>query len=180
MTNILLTGKPGCGKTTVAIATARNLHDLSVSGFYTEEIRDGSKRVGFRIVTFGSTLHHSETDRILAHIDFSEGPRVLKYRVDLPVFDEVAVPSLSLERQADVFVVDEIGKMECFSERFQRAIERLLNSRRPLLATVARKGRGLIAESKRRPDAELVEVTLDNREALPQRLAGRLCELAGR
>jgi nucleoside-triphosphatase THEP1 len=46
---ILLTGPPGCGKTTVVGKVADILRN-GASGFYTEEIRDAKKqRIGFRV-----------------------------------------------------------------------------------------------------------------------------------
>ena len=46
---LLLTGRPGVGKTTVITAVARALGERA-AGFYTEEIRDRGKRQGFRLV----------------------------------------------------------------------------------------------------------------------------------
>ncbi|MBA7666135.1 hypothetical protein ES703_74212 [subsurface metagenome] len=62
----LLTGKPGTGKTSLikqAIAGMRG----KAGGFYTEEIRSGGVREGFRLVTLDGQ------DAILAHIDIHIG-----------------------------------------------------------------------------------------------------------
>jgi nucleoside-triphosphatase len=39
ITNFLLSGPPGCGKTTVLRRLAERLGDLRLAGFYTQEIR---------------------------------------------------------------------------------------------------------------------------------------------
>jgi nucleoside-triphosphatase len=52
MNNLLLTGYPGSGKTTV-IMRLLALGDFDAGGFYTEEIREGNTRTGFKIVTLG-------------------------------------------------------------------------------------------------------------------------------
>jgi len=39
--NILLTGKPGCGKTTLIRRVLERLTEIDSGGFYTQEIRKG-------------------------------------------------------------------------------------------------------------------------------------------
>jgi len=72
--------------------------------------------------------------------------------------------------------VDEIGKMECLSPEFVAAVRTLLALERPLLATVALRGEGLIGEVKRDPRARLFNLTRDNRERAPAEIAGLLRE----
>jgi nucleoside-triphosphatase len=67
----------------------------------------------------------------------------------------------------DLFVIDEVGKMELLCPEFVRAVPRLLDGLAPVLATVAVRGGGLITEVKVREDVRLVEVTEANREGLP-------------
>ncbi|MBU4398537.1 MAG: nucleoside-triphosphatase, partial [Planctomycetes bacterium] len=45
--NLLLTGPPGCGKTTVVRRVIERLCDHRLAGFYTKEIRQQGSRVGF-------------------------------------------------------------------------------------------------------------------------------------
>jgi len=86
----------------------------------------------------------------------------------------VAVPTLAARPGVRLIVVDEIGKMESLSNRFADAVRTALDSPVPLLGTIARSGAGLIAEVRRRPDVTLVEVTLENRDGLPAKIAGML------
>ena len=44
----------------------------------------------------------------------------------------------------------------------------------PVLASIALKGGGFIAEVKARPDVRIIEVVQGNRDELPERLAERL------
>ena len=46
---ILLTGPPGCGKTTAVRRIVGTLQGAKVAGFYTEEIREAGQRKGFRM-----------------------------------------------------------------------------------------------------------------------------------
>jgi nucleoside-triphosphatase len=171
-TNILLTGRPGVGKTTVMRRLAELLSNRPLAGFYTEEIREGGERQGFGAATFsGRTC-------ILAHVNHRSRHRVGRYGVDVATFEQLVLPELT--RHADVMLIDEIGKMECFSTRFVTAARDLLDGPTPMVATVAVSGGGLIAEAKARPDVEVWKVTRDNRDELPQRLARRLKTLPRR
>jgi len=79
-----------------------------------------------------------------------------KYGVDVAGFEKSVVPVLNIEQSdAELFVIDEIGKMECLSKKFITAVRRLFVSERPVLATVAQKGTGLIREVKDYPNTEI-------------------------
>jgi nucleoside-triphosphatase len=164
MTLLLLTGRPGSGKTTALRRAAERLDGRRLGGFYTEEIRERGERRGFRAVTFDGEA------AVLAHVARRGGPRVGRYGVDVAVMDALA-EGLAPADAADVWLVDEIGKMECLSARFVLAMRALLDSRVPVIATVAQRGMGFIAEVKRRPDAETWTVASATREALPAAIA---------
>lgn len=157
---LLITGMPGVGKTTVIRRVAERLHGTRLGGFYTEELREAGARTGFRLVDFeGNAL-------TFAHVGFG-GPRVSRYGVEVAALDAQAETLLAPRPEGAVYLVDEIGRMECLSPRFVAAMRRLLASGSCVVATVAKKGEGLIAEAKRWPDATLCEVTHDNRDRMP-------------
>ena len=132
---------------------------MSVAGFYTEEIREGKMRRGFRWKRLDGA------GGILAHIDIKSRFKVGKYGVDIAGFEKDVVPILDFERtDAELFVIDEIGKMECFSERFVATARTLFASDKSVLATVARKGSGLISEVKNYPGTQLFKLTRENRD----------------
>ena len=161
----LLTGRPGIGKTTAIQRLAELLAGRRLAGFVTEEVRVGGTRRGFRIATLDGR------EGILADVELSSRWRVSKYGVDVEGFERLVCPMLeAAAEEAEVVLVDEIGKMECFSTRFCQAVERLADSPTPLVATIAARGRGLVATMKARPDAVVHTLTLANRDQIPKSL----------
>ena len=166
--NILITGSPGTGKTTLVRSLCHSLKDFNPAGFYTQEIREKGKRLGFELVSLDGP------GMILAHTDSPGDFQVGRYVVDVSGFDRF-LKRLRLDNtQTGLIVIDEIGKMECFSDNFAALVYTALDSPRPVLATVAAKGGGLIAAVKKRPDVEVVELTLHNRNELAPELERRI------
>jgi nucleoside-triphosphatase len=157
---LLLTGRPGVGKTTVIRRVAEGSDETGLRGFYTEEIREHGERKGFRLLGFNGE------DRVIAHVDFPKAHRVSKYGVDLTAIDDAA-SLLAHDLAVRLYVVDEIGKMECLSVRFVTAMRKLLAGNTPVVASVGLHGGGFIAEVKRLRQCLLWEVTQDNRDKLP-------------
>lgn len=163
---ILLTGPPRCGKTTVVQRVVARWPGQA-AGFYTREVREQGVRVGFEIVTLdGQTT-------MLSHVDFPGPYRVGKYGVNLENLRRVGLPALEvfLSRPGvDLVVVDEVGKMECLSEQFVAAMERLWEQPVALLITVAEKGGGYLAAIKEKADLILITVTQETRDGLPEKI----------
>jgi nucleoside-triphosphatase len=156
---ILLTGLPGCGKTTAIMKIIAGLDSASMAGFYTEEIREGNTRKGFRWKRLDGP------GGILAHADIKSHFKLGKYGVDAAGFDKSVVPILDAgQGDAELFVIDEIGKMECLSRKFVAVVRGLFDSDKSVLATVARKGPGLISEVKNHPGTKLFYLTSKSRE----------------
>src|SRR5271157_213336 len=164
--NLLLTGLPGCGKTTVLERVAEHLGDLRLAGFLTLELREHGQRVGFEAVGLGGRRV------ILAHVRFRSPVSVGRYGVEpdrlVPLIEEELARTPGT---VDAYLIDEIGKMECHCPQFTEAVHRLLGGPVPLVASIALRGGEFIAEVKKRPDAEIVEVTQGNRQALPEQIA---------
>ena len=165
---ILLTGPPGCGKTTVVRKVADLLRG-GASGFFTDEVRDDKgQRIGFQVTSLDGKQGE------LARKGPGAGPRVGSYLVNVKDFERIVLPSLEVEA-GRVLLIDEIGKMECFSEEFIRRVEKAFEAETSILATIPLRGGGAFIDSfRRRQDAETVLVTRENREALPEQLATKL------
>lgn len=172
--NILITGLPGVGKTTLITKLCSELKRLHPAGFFTTEIREKGPRKGFSLVSLDGRAS------VLSHIDLSSPFSIGKYRVDVKAFEKF-LDTLKLEGSpASVIVIDEIGKMECLSEKFKQMISSLLDSPKIVIATIALKGNGFISQIKNRPDILLYEITVQNRDDLHTDILGPIQRTLGK
>src|SRR5262249_35929080 len=120
--NLLLTGPPGCGKTTCVLRLTERLGDLRLAGFYTAQVRAGGGRVGFEAIGLSTGRH-----AVLAHVRSKSRHRVGRYGVETAALAQLVVTELGRPaEEVDLFVVDEVGKMELFCREFVDAVPRLL------------------------------------------------------
>jgi nucleoside-triphosphatase len=161
---LLLEGRPGIGKTTVA----RRLVALPVDGFTTAELRSGGRREGFVVEAA------SGAREVLAHVGLPGPPRVGRYGVDLAAFERVALPALGDPGLGGVVVVDELGKMELASAAFRAAVVELLGRDVAVVATVQLARHRFTDALRRRPGIRVVRVTEATRDTLPEQLMQRL------
>ncbi len=165
---ILLTGAPGCGKTTVVRKLAELLKTVRLAGFYTEEICDGKQRTGFQAHTF------DDQEALLSSIHHKSWVSGGRYGVDIRGFEKLVLPELQRDpNTVDLFLIDEIGKMECFCPGFVEAMNALLGLDVPLVATVSLNGKGLIKDIKLRDDVDIITVNAHNRDSLPKQILNR-------
>ncbi|MHA2351808.1 MAG: NTPase [Candidatus Thorarchaeota archaeon] len=159
--NVLLTSKPGIGKTTTLRSIVDNLDPNNIAGFWSQEIREEGRRVGFKIETISGKVG------TLAHVNLKTGPRVSKYRVNVDDIDSVMVPEMKMARESGrLIIIDEIAKMELFSENFKDEVLRCLDTKR-VLGTIQERKHPFLDEVRSREDVELLELTLMNRNHMP-------------
>ena len=163
--NILFTGTPGCGKTTL-IEKIVGRKGSSCAGFFTKEIRERGRRVGFSVNTLDGK------QGVLAHRAIKNREKVGGYGVNLADIDGLAVPSMIPANEDVIVVIDEIGKMECFSPLFKDTLIRILNSKNPVLGSIALKGNSFIEGIKTREDVLLIRVSEGNRDMLFEEYSG--------
>jgi len=166
--HILITGNPGVGKTTLIRKIVEELKDHHPVGFYTAEIKERGMRKGFELVGLDGAK------AILSRVDIKSSKKVGKYGVDLIGFEDF-LGRLEMGRsEPSIVIIDEIGKMECFSEMFMDIIGEVLTSENVLVATVALKGSGIIADIKKRDDVTIFEVTRENRDRLATEILNKV------
>jgi nucleoside-triphosphatase len=165
---ILLTGKPGCGKTTL-IHGVISQYPGPAGGFYTQELRQSGVRVGFEIITL------SGKRGVLAHIDFGGPPRVGKYGVDLAALERLAVSAVREALIAGILVIiDEIGPMEIASTNFRQVVLDALDHEASLLGSIVKRSIPFTDSIKRRPQVTLIKVDSRNRDRLPAHILSLL------
>ncbi len=158
MPAVMVSGPAGCGKTTLIRRAVAEL-GVPAAGFYTEEIRAAGRREGFALVTLDGRRATLASVRI-------RGPhRVSKYGVDVEALESVGLPALEeATAGANLLVVDEIGKMELFSQRFREAVLRALDAGGSVLATIMLSRHPFADAVKARDDVRLIHLTPETRE----------------
>jgi nucleoside-triphosphatase len=161
--NILITGPPGCGKSTLIERVISRL-ERPLTGFFTREIKGEGRRIGFSINTLDGR------EGILAHQNIKSQFKVGKYGVNLKDIDSIAVPSMIPARNGEIIVIDEIGRMESCSRLFRRTLAKLLDEPNCIIRSVAQTGDLFIQKIKGRADVILIALTSQNRDTKAQKI----------
>ncbi|KAE8010737.1 hypothetical protein FH972_007077 [Carpinus fangiana] len=180
----LVTGPPGVGKTTLIMRVIEALKasnpSLKVQGFYSHEVRQGSERVGFEVVTLDGRRGRLASTTISSPESF-RWPNVGKYKVDITSFESLALPELQVREDTDLFIIDEIGKMEMYSSSFFPAVLKVLESSIPILASVPipKFGRDIpgVSRLKNHPGATIFTLSTSNRDAVKDHIYSILVDL---
>ncbi len=162
--NILITGLPGIGKTTLIKQLWYRLEKYRPVGFYTEEIRHKGERKGFQLISLDGKRS------ILAHVFIDSPYQIGKYKVDINSFESF-LDTLDIPKYKDnPIIIDEIGKMECLSNKFVRMIQETLDSKNIVIATIAHTDGGIKGKIKEREDVKLFKMNLENRDMLEEEI----------
>lgn len=159
MTNLLITGLPRSGKTTLV----RRLIELDIlkyeaGGFFTEELRERGERVGFMI----NTIPEGKT-ALLARKNFLSSFRLGRYGINIKALEELGCEAIvkALQKKK-IVIVDEIGTMELFSDRFRVVLLEALNSPHKVLATIMQRPNPFADRIKNRTDVKLFSLDRQN------------------
>jgi len=159
MKNILITGKPKAGKTTLIQRLLENLD--SAGGFYTREITRHNVREGFKIITLDGK------EGILARKGMPSPFRVGQYGVVTGDLEEIGVNAIEEAISTkDVIIIDEIAKMELFSPRFKEIVIKALDCPKTVLGVIQVSDHPFLNQVRKRKDVKIYELTVHNRESI--------------
>lgn len=160
--NILLEGLPRVGKTTL-VQRLLSCPLFKFGGFYMQAVAQDAHRREFKLVTFEGRLRFPEERLVLRRFDL-----IGVLGLDIQQLETIGAQAIHRAITAcDVVIIDEIGRHESQSFRFQNAVLEALDSRTPLVATTPLHGPPWIESLKNRPDVEVITVTEGNRLLLP-------------
>ncbi|MBX3081477.1 MAG: AAA family ATPase [Anaerolineae bacterium] len=165
---LLLTGRPGTGKTT-AIKRVLAAFPDQFAGIYTEEIREHGVRVGFRMCDLDGNVG------ILAHLDYARTmPRVAAYGVDVGVVDQIGTAAVRRALESNrALVIDELAPMEFYSPAFVAIIHEAFASPLDLLAGIVYRRDRVADAIKARDGVEVLTLTVPTRAQLTDLLLHR-------
>ncbi|MFW9851648.1 MAG: nucleoside-triphosphatase [Candidatus Thorarchaeota archaeon] len=173
MKNILITGLPRTGKTTLVLDIIKEMKK-EVIGFVTKEIRVNNTREGFSIETF------SGLNKILASKKYKASKyRVASYGVYIENVDLVVeeLTARSMKQKHDFIIIDEIGKMELFSLNFKKFVLKNLDKKK-VLGTIMLRDNEFTRNIKNREDTLVFNLTKENRESVKKEIMGLIKQYA--
>jgi nucleoside-triphosphatase len=158
--NVFIAGAPGIGKTSLISRLYRDLTPLFIRGFYKEAIQEYQILKGYRLATFDFQ------ELILAHVHIVGPDKLGEFGLNLDGFNSLIKKQLKPDPKVELFLIDEIGLMECASIQFRKMILKILDSAIPLIATLPSHDVLDILKIKERKDIVLINMTYKNRDSL--------------
>jgi nucleoside-triphosphatase len=149
MKNILITGAPGVGKTRFIMRLNEIFKEFNPAGFYTDDIREEGVKTGVELFALNGD------SRVFAHITLKSKHSIGKFKVDIKGFESFLDGIVLRAKKTGLYIIDEIGKMECKSRKFSKYIIEFLNSDKLVIASITEKATGLINDIKKRDDVGL-------------------------
>jgi len=169
--NFLLTGESGVGKTAIIKEVLDEL-EYKTAGFYSQSIKTGKTQKGIYLITLDGQ------QAVLASVSKKSTYKVGKFCVDIDVINNVAVPALHKAiADAELIVIDGIGKMETFSKKFREMALKCLNSKTPVVGTIQNFASPFINIVTNRDDVVIIEVNSANCEDMSVNLIVLLEEI---
>jgi len=165
--NVFLTGEVQVGKSTAITRFLAANPPRTLGGFRTvsRQIENGENELFIVPADFAGEPDASQLVGIRrgghGSIGFAE------------VFDTVGARLLRLPEDCDLVLMDELGKMETEASVFCAAVLKILDGPVPVLGAAKRREThsALLDAVREHPDTVVLDVTKENRDAIPQKIA---------
>lgn len=158
--NLIITGRTGIGKTALIKRIIKDLAMLLLRGYYTEPIYENEISKGFRV----NTMDYQE--QILAHV-YIEGPYHIKgFGVNVEGFEKLVLPQLDVNEPCDLFIIDEISRLSCMSEKFRALLPVVFNSEIPVVSTMSLVSDPGMQKLMKMKGVTVIQMTESNKESL--------------
>jgi nucleoside-triphosphatase len=158
--NVLIAGAPGIGKTKLINHLYRDLNSLLIHGFHKEAIKENEVLKGYRIITF------NYQELILAHVHIEGPDRYQDFGLNLDGFEKIVESEFVVSDPVELFMLDEVGPMECISKTFRHKFIEILDSEIPVIATLASIDLLGVLDLKKRKDISLLTMNHNNRDSM--------------
>ena len=160
--HVFLTGEIGCGKSTALRSVLDGLQGVKIKGlqtYYNEPRGSETKRLYLR--AFGDTAQGT----FLAELPGGDLSCIAS------VFNEEGSALLESARdQADLIVIDEIGRLEREAFAYHEALRRCIEGDVPMLCAIRKLKAPWADWIRNHPRVRLIEVTTENRDRIPQEI----------
>ena len=135
---ILITGPPRCGKSTLIskLIDYYCKRNFIIHGFLTPEVKKDTTRMGFDV----EDIFSGEKARLARVGNYPTKFKLGKYKVFIEEFENIISKLANINNlKVDLICIDEIGKMELFSVKFQEWLKYLFSSNISIIATIGLK-----------------------------------------
>jgi nucleoside-triphosphatase THEP1 len=206
---LLLTGEPGVGKTYILNNVLKSPLLNIEFRFITKEIRnENNNRIGFQLVSVNKNNigeptdikwlayrnHTNITDKDFGSLDnindsLLTNPHIFgHWLVSIANIDYFVNTYMNIPEQWGIVVLNEIGPMQCLSEKFMSSVEKLFddasNGKCAIIGTVKLNKSGnsisddFIDNVKKFPEGNIITNTKDNRNNITNRIAKMVISLS--
>jgi len=164
-----ITGLPEAGKTYTLLKVIEMLEnsETKIGGMITKPMFKKDKKVGFEIVNW-----MTKEKMVLARFNPDADIENEQFDVEIKALETIGVKAITMAtEEADIIIIDEVGKLEVESDVFVSAVKAALETDKPMILTLHKKSRNpLLQDIRRRDDVRILEVTPVNRSLLPYKI----------
>ena len=173
--HLFLTGKVQIGKTTVVDKTIARL-GVTPGGFRTYFGED--RRAPHHFLYMGSAAQPRSFAPDHAIAEFRLGADGVPTACQLlPRFEELGLCCLEDAQKYPMLLMDECGRLEQRLLAFRQRVLELLDGSTPILGVVREDAMDWLEEIRRHPGVQLIPVTVENRDRLPEEMAAYFMDL---